>query len=215
MPDCTRRVLEGIENLAAEKDRIGSRVGIIVKTTIMEQNYRQLPDMVRYFGKDSKVQFQLQPYVGLKDDPHWVQDIKALNDVLQEILNLKLEGHSVIGNTRVFEGFLHYVSHPPIKGNLAHLDLGGAKRNCDIGLRSMFIFPNGEVAFCEFLTTGFVGQHGRTIGNVHRQSLSEIYYGAVADEQRAEAAYCDLDCQTTCKRPTPLLEKARAFLRMG
>jgi len=38
---------------------------------------------------------------------------------------------------------------------------------------------------------------------------------AVADEQRAKAVYCDLDCQTTCKGPIPLSVKAGAFLRMG
>jgi MoaA/NifB/PqqE/SkfB family radical SAM enzyme len=207
MPNCTRRVLEGIENLFAEKARTGSRVSITIKPTIMKQNYRGLPDMVRYFGKGSKARLHFQPYVGLKDDPHWVTDIEALKRVFQEILELQLEGYSVIGNAQLFEGFVNYVLHPTINGQLAHLDLGGAKRNCDIGLRSMSIFPDGEVASCEFL--------GRTIGNVHRQSLSEIYYGSIADEQRAKGVYCDLDCQTTCKRPIPLSVKARAFLRMG
>lgn len=207
MHDGTRRILEGIENLSAEKERTGSRVSIIVKPTIMEQNYRRLPDMVRYFGQGSKVQLHFQPYVGLKDDPHWVKDTEALKGVFQEILDLQREGHAVIGDSRQFEGFLHYVMHPAIKGNMAHLDLGGAKRNCDIGLRSMFVYPNGDVYFCDFL--------GRPIGNVHQQSLSDIYYGVIADDQRAEMVYCDIDCQQTCKRPVPLSVKARAFLRMG
>jgi MoaA/NifB/PqqE/SkfB family radical SAM enzyme len=51
MKDGTRRTLEGIDNLIAEKDRTNSRVSIIVKATIMEQNYRGLPDLVRHFGK--------------------------------------------------------------------------------------------------------------------------------------------------------------------
>jgi MoaA/NifB/PqqE/SkfB family radical SAM enzyme len=207
VPNCTRRVLEGIENLSAEKARTGSRVSITIKPTIMEQNYRGLPNMVRYLGKGSKARLHLQPYVGRKDDPHWVKDTEALKGVFQEILDLQLEGYSVIGNAQLFDGFLHYVSYPTINGQLAHLDLGGAKRNCDIGLRSLSVFSNGEVASCEFV--------GRTIGNVHRQSLSDIYYGAIADEQRAKGVYCDLDCQTTCKRPIPLSVKARAFLRMG
>src|SRR5690349_15806888 len=36
----TQQTLEGIDNLVEEKRRTGSRVSIIVKTTIMEQNYR-------------------------------------------------------------------------------------------------------------------------------------------------------------------------------
>jgi hypothetical protein len=27
--------------------------------------------------------------------------------------------------------------------------------------------------------------------------------------------HCNIDCQQTCKRPIPLVTKARAFLRMG
>jgi radical SAM protein with 4Fe4S-binding SPASM domain len=90
---------------------------------------------------------------------------------------------------------------------MRRFDLGGAKRNCDIGLRSMFIYANGDVHFCDFLE--------RAIGNVHKNSLSDIYYGTTAGGQRKEMIYCNIDCQQTCKRPIPLLVKARAFLRMG
>src|SRR5208282_2868416 len=62
MKDGTRRTLEGIENLLAEKERTGARVSIIVKPTIMEQNYRGLPALIRHFGKNSKVQINFQPY---------------------------------------------------------------------------------------------------------------------------------------------------------
>src|SRR5579859_1794631 len=96
---------------------------------------------------------------------------------------------------------------PPVDGVMKVLDLEGGKRNCDIGLRSMFIFADGSVHFCDFLK--------QSIGNVHQQSLSEIYYGAIADSQRRGMVYCNIDCQQTCKRPTPLLSKAKAYLRMG
>ena len=90
---------------------------------------------------------------------------------------------------------------------MRHMDLEGLPRNCDIGLRSMFIYPNGDVFFCDFL--------GKPIGNVHQHSLGEIYRGEMARKQRQQMKWCDIDCQQTCKRPTPLLAKANAFLRMG
>ena len=77
MPDGTRRILEGVENLLAEKKRIGARVSVIVKATIMEQNYRTLPDLVRYFGKHSEVQVNFQPFVGVKNNPHWGQGFES------------------------------------------------------------------------------------------------------------------------------------------
>ena len=42
----------------------------------------------------------------------------------------------------------------------------------------MFIFANGDVHFCDYL--------GRPIGNIHKNSLSEIYYGLMAGGQRKE-----------------------------
>jgi MoaA/NifB/PqqE/SkfB family radical SAM enzyme len=207
MKDGTRRTLEGIENLLAEKEKTGARVSLIVKPTIMEQNYRGLPALVRHFGKNSKVQVNFQPYVGEIHQPFWIKDLAAFKGVLDEIRDLQRQGYSVIASERQLDGFLEYFTAPPQMGNMRHLDLGGQKRNCDIGLRSMFIFANGDVHFCDYL--------GRAIGNIHKQSLSDIYHGTTAGGQRKEMIYCNIDCQQTCKRPIPLWVKARAFLRMG
>lgn len=205
--DGTRKTLDGIANLLEEKERTGSRVSLIVKPTIMEQNYRTLPDLVRHFGKNSKVQINFQPYVGNKGDPFWVRDLEDLKRVFNELLELKLAGYPIMGDEQQFQGFREYLSDPRIDGHVRYLDLGGKKRNCDIGFRSMFIYPDGNVFFCDAFK--------QAVGNVNESSLSNIYYGTIANEQRRKMAYCNIDCQQTCKRSTPLLEKARAFLRMG
>ncbi len=207
MENGTHRTLDGLGNLLAEKERIGSRVSLIVKPTIMEQNYRGLPDLVRHFGRHSTIQIHFQPYVGKIGDPFWVRDLDNLRRVFDEILALQEDGYSVIGNEDQFRGFWEYLADPPIAGNMRHLDLGGQKRNCDIGLRSMFIYPNGDVFFCDFLQ--------KPIGNVHKQSLKDIVYDATANGQRKQMVYCNIDCQQTCKRPIPLSVKAKAFLKMG
>lgn len=206
MKDGTRRTLEGIENLLAEKARSRSRVSVIVKATIMEQNYRGLPALVRHFGKDAKIQVHFQPYVGLASDVFWIKDLKSFADILHELRGLRKEGYPLILNDRHLEQFIEYFSKPPV-GLLRHLDLAGEKRNCDIGLRAMFVKPDGEVYFCDFLS--------RSVGNIYKQSLSDIYYGAIANEQRKEMVYCNIDCQQTCKRPIPIWVKAMAFMRMG
>jgi hypothetical protein len=46
-------------------------------------------------------------------------------------------------------------------------------------------------------------------------NLSDIYHGTTAGGQRKEMVYRNIDCQQTCKRPIPLWDKARAFLKMG
>jgi MoaA/NifB/PqqE/SkfB family radical SAM enzyme len=203
----TRRTLEGIDNLMKEKERVGARLSVIVKTTIMEQNYRTIPDLVRHFGKHPKVQFNFQPFVGVKEDPHWIRDPESLRAVVDELLDLHRQGYPIIGDEETIQGFYEYLTNPPPNGNYRHMNLHGEKRNCDMGLRSMSVGPSGDVFFCDFL--------GRSIGNIHKQNLSEIYYGAVANGQRDEMVWCDIDCQQTCKRGTSLAVKARAFLRMG
>jgi MoaA/NifB/PqqE/SkfB family radical SAM enzyme len=205
--DGTHRTLQGLENVLAEKERVGARVSVIVKPTIMEQNYRKLPDLVRHFGRKSKVQVNFQPFVGVAGDPHWVRDLDDLARVLDELRGLQHDGYSVLANDEIFDGFLSYFRSPPNQTHLRHLDLQGEKRNCDIGLRSMFIYPNGEVHFCDFLK--------KAIGNIRNQSLKEIYHAETARRQRQHMVRCDIDCQQTCKRKTPLLVKARAFMRMG
>ena len=206
-PGGTRRALEAISDLVAEKRRVGSRVSLIIKPTIMEQNYRTLPDLVRHFGKNSGVQINFQPFGGPRDEPYWVKDLDRLKAVLEELDALRLEDYPIIGDQQTFEGFLSYLKNPPPEGYLGHLDLRGRKRNCDIGLRSMFIFPNGDVHACDFLK--------QPLGNMHNQTLPEIYRGKVASDQRRRMMYCDIDCQQTCKRPVPLWVKAKVFLRMG
>src|SRR5262245_61154688 len=167
--DGTRRTLRGIENLLAEKQRIGARVSIMIKPIIMEQNYRGLPALVRHFGRESNVLINFQPFSGLNGDRHWIQDLDSLRKVLDELLALHDEGYPIVGDREIISGFMDYFTRPPQADNLRHLDLGGEKRNCDIGLRSMGVFPNGDVYFCDYLS--------RPVGNVHKQSLSEIYYG--------------------------------------
>jgi len=203
----TVRILQGISNLLTEKQRSGSRVSIIIKPTIMEQNYRSLPQLVRYFGKDSGVQVNFQPYTGPGDAPFWIRDLPALSTVLSELTHLKESGYPIIGHASLFGEFLAHFTNPPAAGIRRYLDLEGGKRNCDIGFRSMTIQPNGDAYLCGYLD--------EPLGNIYNESLASMYYGMIARRQREKMVYCNIACQRTCHRPTPLLEKVSAFMRMG
>lgn len=206
-PNGTRRALEGIDHVIQEKRRIGSRVSVVVKPTIMEQNYRSLPELVRYFERYPEVQVNLQPYAGHLNEPFWVRDLEDFAKVMQELAELKRQGSAIIGDQHSFQGFVDYFRRPPAPGHLKLLDLKGARRDCDIGYRNVFVFANGDVHFCDWLK--------RPVGNLYQQSLSEIYHGQVARDLRRRIEHCNIDCQASCKRRVPLWVKARAFLRMG
>ena len=203
----TQQTLEGIENIVTEKRRTGARVTIIVKTTIMEQNYRTLPELVRYFNRYPEVQVSLQPYLGPVESGFWIKDVAEFERVVADLKALRHSGFVLMADDGTLDGFVHYFQHPPKSGQQGRLNLDGHKRGCDIGYRSMTIFPNGSVQFCDLLQ--------RDIGNVHEHGLRDIYHGEVARRLRERINYCDIDCQRTCQRPIPLSTKVRAFLRMG
>jgi MoaA/NifB/PqqE/SkfB family radical SAM enzyme len=206
--DGTRQTLDGINNLVMEKRRTGSRVSILVKSTIMNQTYKGLPELVRHFKKYPEVQVHLQTYVGPADTDFWINDTGDLRRVLNEVLELRESGHNVVLDAHTVEGFVGYFAAPPKNHNdFPRLDLHGAKRNCDIAYRVMGIYPNGDVQFCDYLN--------KAVGNIHKQSLSEIYFGEVANKLRRGITGCNIDCQRTCQRPIPIMTKVRTFLKMG
>jgi sulfatase maturation enzyme AslB (radical SAM superfamily) len=203
----TQQTLEGIENIVAEKRRTGARVSIIIKTTVMDQNYRTLPELVRYFDRYPEVQLSFQPYLGPIESGFWIRDVNEFERVVADLKALLHSGSRIMADDATLDGFVHYFRHPPKSEVMGRLDLDGHKRGCDIGYRSMSIFPNGSVQFCDLLK--------RDIGNVHEQSLKDIYYGEVANQLRGRIDYCNIDCQRTCQRAIPITSKIRSFLRMG
>jgi [mycofactocin precursor peptide]-tyrosine decarboxylase / 3-amino-5-[(4-hydroxyphenyl)methyl]-4,4-dimethylpyrrolidin-2-one synthase len=205
----TQQTLEGIDNLVMEKRRTGARVSIIVKTTIMEQNYRTLPELVRYFSKYKEVQVSFQPYLGPIESGFWIKDVLAFERVAAELKELLRAGCGLVADEATLDGFVGYFQNPPKPGQTqaTRLNLDGKKRGCDIGYRSLSIYPNGAVQFCDLLQ--------RDIGNVNTQNLKDIYYGEVAARLRDRIDYCNIDCQRTCQRAIPITTKMKAFLRMG
>jgi len=119
-PNGTKRSLDAVDWLSEEKERTGSRLSLIVKPTIMEQNYRSLPDLVRHFGKHSKVQINFQPYVGPREQPFWVKDLARLAEVFCGIAGApagRLFHYRQPADLRGIPG-LHEQSSPPGQSQL-------------------------------------------------------------------------------------------------
>jgi sulfatase maturation enzyme AslB (radical SAM superfamily) len=204
----TAQTLEGIDRLVMEKRRTGARVSIMVKPTIMEQNYRALPELVRYFSRYPEVQVSPQPYLGRFDSGFWINDVDGFERVTQELNELKRSGCALVPDSGALQEWVNYFrNRPRTGGSLKRIALNGHSRRCDIGYRSLEILPDGAVYFCDLLA--------RPIGNVHEHSLKDLYYGEVARRVRERIHFCDIDCQRTCQRPIPLSTKVRVFLRMG
>jgi len=98
-PGLHARCREALLHLRARDQRIV----LGVTTVIMEDNYRDLPDLVRWSldqGVDRMVFQPLQPNFGslekdanwYKKSPHWVQDADALGNIVDELLAMKQAG---------------------------------------------------------------------------------------------------------------------------
>lgn len=207
--DGTKLVLEGIKNIIEEKDRINSRCGIIIKPVITELNYKSLPKLVRYFGKNSGIIIhpQLYNYYEGLDKSLWIKNLDDFYRVLEELVRLKKEGYALTLSRDMVRACLnHFKMDPEECLRTRKIELNGKKRNCYIGATTLFIDREGNVQFCYYFPP---------IGNIHRNSLNEIWYSKEAGIQRKEISYCDIACWQACLRPTPMITKIKSFLKLG
>jgi MoaA/NifB/PqqE/SkfB family radical SAM enzyme len=210
VPGGTRKTIDGIGNLIAEKRRTGSRMRVLIKPTITELNYRSLPDLVRYFGKEPGIQIQLQPYDGEIDGRKvfWVRDCDALGAVFEEIEALRREGYRVIADADTFSGLAGYFRKGlPLDGPQRSVVVPLVEpRDCMVGVTTLFIYPNGDVLFCD--------PYG-PIGNVYQDTLTGIWRGPTAEKVRRKTRGCRIDCQASCVRKISLVAKIKAYLQAG
>lgn len=204
----TKKTLEGVANIMEEKKRRNARVGIIVKPTITGLNYKSIPDLVRYFGKMDGVIVNPQAYLYSPGDPEelWVDDSNDLAKTMDELVALKNEGFAINMSVDMLKSFAGYFSSEPQKPLENKINLNGKKRYCSIGNTSMFIERNGDVRLC-FLF--------KAVGNLHNNTLKQIWYGKKAMKLREWILQCNVNCMLSCARPTPILTKIESYLRLG
>jgi MoaA/NifB/PqqE/SkfB family radical SAM enzyme len=207
VPRGTAKTLKGIETVVEEKRRRGARTTVIVKPTITELNYRQLPDLVRYFGKDGTVSVNMQPLFPDKmGEPFWIKDFDDLGRVMEELVSLRNDGYSLLTDAETLRGFPSYFRKGPNQREGAQQSPELPPKRCSVGYRNMLIYPDGKVFLCQLVN--------KEIGNLHDgRTLSQMWHASLASKQRRAMLKCRLDCQLSCTRSTPLWTKVRAFLR--
>jgi MoaA/NifB/PqqE/SkfB family radical SAM enzyme len=208
LPGATERVLKAVDTLLAEKERAAARFGIFLKPTVTELNYRSLPEMVRRFGKGSAVQVNPQAFYHVPGaEAFWIKDPEALSAVVEELIALRTEGYGLVPSPETLRDMVAYFRTPAATAPPSDATPATpSTKECHIGFRNFFINPDGMAFFCEPL--------GR-IGNITNTSLRDVWFGPEAQKKRRVALRCPINCQMTCRRPTSLLTRARAFLRMG
>lgn len=184
--------------------RKSKRIVLGMATVIMEDNYRHLPDQVRWATEHGidRVLFQpVQPNFAsqsgqdwYKNSPHWVKDPDRLADVIAELLDMKANGAPIWNSATQLEVIKAYFEDP---FNHPRPD------ECMVRYNVLNIDPHGNVNFCWTVND--------TVGNVLKEHPADIWTSVMAREVRNLMKPCRKPCTLNCYRSRSLAEQIATF----
>jgi radical SAM protein with 4Fe4S-binding SPASM domain len=201
-PGLHARCVEALHYLRARDPHIV----LGVATVIMEDNYRELPGLVRWAvdqGAD-RVLFQpLQPNFGSdhladrnwhRESPHWVQDIDTLERVIDELLAMQRAGFPIWNDPNQLEVFKAYFRDPYTHPR---------PEQCMVRYNIFNIDPRGNVNFCWTVND--------TVGNIRQTHPAEIWRSPMAKVVREKMRLCRAPCTLNCHRSRSLSQQIELF----
>ena len=213
--DGTRKTVQGIELLIAERKKQNSSMSINIKCTLTQINFRSLADIIRRFGQIEGVFITPQVFEVIPEMPPetvdklWIRDLDGLKATVQEVIALKKAGYAVNVEESVLWGFVRqYEEDPQHVSTISDRKVKSSRGvPCSIGNSTLFIMSDGGVRLCP---------HFPAIGNVMTDSatLKQMWYSDTARDVRRQIAECRWLCNLSCLRQTSLLHKIKTFLRM-
>ncbi len=179
------KVMEGLEHLTEYRHAFRSRSRMIIKSTVMRQNLAELPSLARWAEQRGDLAIYFQPVI-----PMWSQgarrqfevDIDVLDEVVEELIQLKRAGAPILNATGTLRLFKPYFRDE----NLVEI----GRDVCYVGVKNMFFHPDGGVHLCEHAFG--------SVGNVTRTSPREIWTSPEAAEVRERIVACQRPCLQTC-----------------
>ena len=202
-PKNFERVISNVQRAAAIKKERGADCLIKVQFLVYRDNFRDIPEMYRVFLRSGADRFWLNGLYPVRPMPAMseedVSEMLALYEgVLAEDYFEKLEGfsfweHSIAA--RIRESSRRVFSRAPLKVRArwrARQLLDGQARRarraaalhefCLVGWYSTTLNAGGDVVTCCILQD----HKSAVLGNIHRQSLEEVWRGAPYERFRAE-----------------------------
>ncbi len=197
------KTMAAFRHLKAARERHGADLRIIIKFTLMGYNLREAIDVVRWAREEGYDGVMMQP-LELKEDEEnlaylWPDDMEALDDTVDQLLDMKKQGYPLINDTTHLRKLkLYFRVHKHRQASL--LQREGI---CHVGVTNFFIGANGDVLTCFYMDP---------VGNLREQTPREIWTSAVARKRREEIRLCNRDCLLTCMTTRTLKDKAEMFL---
>lgn len=179
------RTLNGLKYLTKLRSEMGTSTKIYINTIIMEENLREILDIVK-LAELLGVKFLCQPYIShLIGDDGTVPPQEELVVLVEELKKIKKKKDIIIN---------------PIQ----HLDFikriftnGVNSIKCPIGYDMLSVGPNGEVWLCQH----FVFSQDSMLGNIKENNIESIWYSKNFEKARRKALNCREKCGLNCKLP--------------
>jgi MoaA/NifB/PqqE/SkfB family radical SAM enzyme len=199
------KVLRTIALMQEHSRKTGIKVPVVIKPTVSRLNFTEMPDLVRMVADLGVNGILFQPLGdwGTQEiDGLWIEDIPALQCVVDEVVAMKRAGYPILSaEWHIQDWVAHFkrervpntpdrlrraglMSRPP---SAREADPDGVQ--CWVGLTTMHIKTDGTVVNCHTLDP---------IGDVKKQSIRDIWYGEVARQRRAETVKCTIGCSENC-----------------
>ncbi len=188
---------------AREKHKVDMR--ILVKFTLMGYNLDESIEVVRWAKEEGLDGVMLQPLELKQDETElaylWPQDFNKLDQVVEQLLELKDSGYPLLNDRS------HITKFPAYFRTSMHKQASLLQREgtCHVGVTNFFIGPNGDVVTCFYMDP---------IGNLRQQTPREIWESTLARKRREDVRTCKRDCLLTCMTTRSLRDKADMFLNV-
>jgi MoaA/NifB/PqqE/SkfB family radical SAM enzyme len=199
------RVVDNIRRAAAIKRETGSETQLRVQFLVYKDNYRQLPEMYRLFRESGADRFWLNGLYPVRPMPMMSEEeiaemLSAYEEVLGEDYFEHLERFSFWEKSisdRIDAATRRVFARAPLarraKLKLRHLfdsdartarSVAALHEFCLVGWYSMTLNANGDAVTCCILQD----HPGAVLGNIHKQTLAEIWSAPAYARFRAELA---------------------------
>lgn len=201
VPGSLEKIERGIRLLSQESKSQGIHFPIIVKPTVNAKNLHLLPELVTWAQDVGATAVNFQPmdrWTTETNEELWIEkeQFPQLQAVVDRLKEMKKQGAPILTSDLLLDLWAaHFRDEKAPPEALP----------CLVGLRNVFIRPNGDVEVCWTFPP---------IGNVRTQSMKEIWRSPEARKIRKASVACQQLCLFTCLSHKTIMDKARLALKL-
>jgi len=187
-----------------------SDMRIIVKTTIMETNLDELPELVEWVRRHGLNGISISPLMEnlatdspdakwFEKSPLWVKDLQKLDRVVDWLIQNAGPKSPILNPKAYLAGIKEYFRDPTVPKP--------PDFTCHVGHDHFRIDPNGDVYLCPLITSALVG-------NVAQNSPEMVWKSPEARKSRNEILTCRKNCLVACQYERSFAENFDFFLKL-